>query len=51
MSNQKEKLCQKKKRMFQMLEFHKRVYSVLRENVQYHSGVWIFVLDATGAIC
>lgn len=34
-----------------MLEVHKCVDSVLREYVRYHSGVWIFVLDATGAIC
>lgn len=36
--------------MFQMLEFHKCVYLVLCEYVQYHSGVWIFVLDAPKAI-
>lgn len=32
-----------------MPEFHKYVYSVLREYLQYHSGVWIFV-DALRAI-
>lgn len=34
-----------------MLEVHECVDSVLREYVQYRGGVWIFVLDATGAIC
>lgn len=33
-----------------MLEFHKCVYSVLCDYLQYHSGVWIFVLDALKAI-
>lgn len=48
-SNQEESLGHKK--MIQMLEVHKCVYSVLRAYVRYHSGVWIFVLDATRAIC